>query len=64
MKYWNDKGVTNIDMVGYRSYKLKYNPDIIEIPVIIFQKYPFLMFGKKVAMKIIQVFRNVKGKLR
>ncbi len=64
MKYWNEQGVKNIDMVGYREYKMKYNPELIEIPVITFQKYPFLLRFKVFAKTIVMLFRKLKGAIK
>lgn len=62
VKHWNEKGIDNIDMVGFRPYKMKYNPEIIEVPTIIFQKYPFLIKGKEYAKKAVELIRKIKGK--
>lgn len=61
IKHWNENGISNIDMVGYREYKLKYNPEIIRVPVFMFQKYPFLLKGKELARKAILLYRKLKG---
>lgn len=61
VKHWNKAGIPNIDMVGYRPYKLKYEPKIIEVPVIELQKYPFLIQGKQLARKVIEQLRKIRG---
>lgn len=33
-KHWSENGIKNLDLSGYREYKLKYNPEIIEVPII------------------------------
>lgn len=62
VKHWNERGIENIDMVGFRPYKMKYNPEIIEIPTLVFQKYPFLIMGKNCAKKAVELIRKIKGK--
>ena len=58
VKYWHEQGIENIDMVGFREYKLKYNPEIIMTPTIIFQKYPLLLQGKHFAKKQWNALEN------
>lgn len=61
IKYWNSKKISNIDMVGYREYKMKYNPKIFEIPIIEFQKFPFLLELKRCAKSVVVFGRKLKG---
>lgn len=61
VKYWREKGVCNFDLVGYREYKMKYNPEIIKVPVFVFSKYRILVYGKNIAKKIIKSIRKLQG---
>lgn len=61
LKFWNDKNISKIDLVGYREYKLKYNPKVEDIPVIYFEKYPGIFASKNWAKKVITLVRKVRG---
>lgn len=60
-KFWNEQGIMHLDLVGYREYKLKYNPEIIEIPVILIEKYRGIIFLKNVAKRCIVMMRKLRG---
>ena len=62
VKYWNGVGVKNLDLVGYREYKMKYNPTIIEAPVIVFEKYPGLHLMKRLAYNAVSLKRKIVGR--
>ncbi len=62
VQYWHSKGIRNFDLVGYREYKMKYNPELICYPVIIFSKYKVLLIMKKIAKKIVRLTRIMRGK--
>ena len=51
-KHWSENGIKNLDLSGYREYKLKYNPEIIEVPVIQTEKYPGVIFFEKQRKKM------------
>ncbi len=61
IKFWKNRGIKYIDLMGYRKYKLKYNPEITNQPRLVFQKIPGLYFGKKVANRIVRLVRKIKG---
>lgn len=61
IEYWKSKGITNFDLVGFREYKMKYNPDLSEIPVIYFERIPGLFRLKNIAYKGISLIRKVRG---
>ena len=58
VEYWNDNKIKNIDLVGYREYKMKYSPKIIEVPTIYFERFPGLFFAKKIMKKLISFLRK------
>lgn len=60
VKYWNEKGIKHLDLVGYREYKMKYNPDLVSSPVIYFEKIPGMLWMKKKARNIIMKVRKIK----
>lgn len=68
--YWNflnnclEKEVEFLDMVGYRNYKLKYNPELKEVPVIILEKYPGLIKLQDLAKRLVVLARNIKGRFK
>lgn len=57
--YWRSKGIKQIDMVGFRKYKLKYNPEVIDVPIIIFEKRKGIYALKKIAKKMVKTLRTV-----
>jgi len=61
---WKRRGVKYLDLMGYREYKMKYNPVVIEIPRIIFEKIPGIFLGKEVTSHAIGLFRGLKGLLK
>lgn len=61
VKYWNKQGIKNIDLVGYRDYKMKYNPEIIDCPIIYFEKIPGLLCAKNTAKWFVTKIRTIKG---
>ena len=64
IKYWRDHGYADLDMVGIREYKLKFNPTDIQIPRIILTKYNFLIWGRNLAQKFYWVLNSIKGKIK
>ncbi len=60
IKHWNSLGIKNLDLVGYREYKLKYNPQFVEYPIIYFEKIPGLLFMKNKARKCVELIRKLK----
>jgi lipid II:glycine glycyltransferase (peptidoglycan interpeptide bridge formation enzyme) len=61
INYWKDRGISNFDLVGYREYKLKFAPQIIERPTIYFAKYKILFPLKYLAKSLVNILRKVKG---
>ena len=64
IKYWNERGVENIDLCGYRKYKMKYNPEVIEYPVIMIERIKGMITLKKYAKKTVASIRRIKGIIR
>ena len=64
VEYWHGKGAKKLDLVGYREYKLKYNPEIIVIPTVIITRYRWLLYAKRFAEKTIMLIRKVKGRVK
>ena len=62
VEYWHNKGIGNLDLVGYREYKLKYNPKIIEVPVVYFERFFGIYWAKNLAKKIVVLCRKLRGK--
>lgn len=63
VKHWREKGIKNLNLVGYREYKLKYNPRIVDLPIVYFEKIKGLLFMKNLAKKVISLLRKIKGKI-
>lgn len=63
VKFWKTKGIRNLDLVGYREYKMKYNPDIVEVPVILIGKYRCIITMKNLAKKCVEIKRELKSKV-
>lgn len=61
MTYWKNKGCQMFDFCGYREYKLKFNPIVIQYPVIYFERIPGMVLAKKITKKIIVQMRKLKG---
>ena len=59
--FWKSQGIKHLDLMGYRKYKMKYNPAIIEQPRFIFQKFVGLYSIKKIAHHLIVLVRRIKG---
>lgn len=58
IRYAKQHGCTEFDMMGLGKYKEKFKPVIREIPVLYFQKLPFLHFLKEQMKK--RTFRGFK----
>lgn len=61
IQYWRNKGCTSLDMVGRRSYKLKFNPVDLEVPRIILTRYKCLVWGRNLAERLYWIFNRLKG---
>jgi lipid II:glycine glycyltransferase (peptidoglycan interpeptide bridge formation enzyme) len=61
INYWKDRGMSNLDLVGYRDYKLKFAPQVIECPTICFAKFKILFPLKYLAKSLVNILRKVKG---
>lgn len=64
VKYWKERGITNLDLVGYREYKMKYNPELVSVPVIYFERIPGILWVKKNARNVIMRLRKIKAVLK
>lgn len=62
VEHWHGLGVKNLDLMGLRPYKMKYNPAVVDIPHIYFQRVPGLHSMKKLAKKAIMIIRKIRGK--
>lgn len=56
---WKEKGIINLDLVGYRQYKMKYAPEIIEVPVVMIERFPGVIMMKNLAKKAIVMKRKI-----
>lgn len=63
VKFWKMKEIKNLDLVGYREYKLKYNPDIVEKPVVLIGKYKCIITLKNIAKKCVELKREIKSRI-
>lgn len=52
MRYWRDRGCAEFDMQGNRSYKKKFGSWEVNIPIVIFPKYRFLVLFKRAASSL------------
>lgn len=59
--HWNEKTVPSLDLVGYRQYKMKYAPEMVDKPTIYFERFPGLLFMKKIARKTVALLRKLSG---
>ena len=64
IKYWKNKGCTHCDFCGYREYKLKFNPNVVKVPVFIMERVPGLLYAKKKAKKAIVILRTIRGLIK
>ena len=62
LEHWHECGIKKLDLVGYREYKLKYNPQIIDVPVVYFERYFGIYWAKNMAKNLVKLLRKVKGK--
>lgn len=61
IKYWKQHGLNHFDFVGFREYKLKFSPDIVKVPIIVFERIPGMLFAKNCLKKAIHFLRKFKG---
>ena len=62
VEHWSTLCINDLDLVGYREYKMKYNPELIDVPVIYFEKIPGLLKIKGIMRKAISFVRVLRGK--
>ena len=58
IKYWKDKGCSEMDMIGTRKYKEKFKPTTVTLPIIYFSKIPGLHLAKLLMKKMISLGRK------
>ena len=58
---WKERGVKYLDLMGYRQYKMKYNPEVVEVPRFMFERIPGLILAKVIANRAISACRKLKG---
>ena len=61
VRHWNENQVPDLDLVGYRQYKMKYAPVLVDEPTIYFERVPGLLFMKNTARKMITLLRKIRG---
>ena len=61
IQYCKNKGSKFFNFCGYREYKLKYAPQIVDIPTIIIYRYKILVYFKEAARQTIIKYRYLKG---
>ena len=64
IKHWKSRGYVDLDMVGVRGYKLKFNPQKIQVPRIILSRCRALIWGRNLAQKLFWAFNALKGILK
>lgn len=52
IRYWRDHGCREMDMVGMRQYKLKFNPRLDPVYTVTLTPFKFLIRAKKTARKL------------
>lgn len=62
IRYWRDHGCKELDMVGMREYKLKFNPDFIPIHTVILPSSKLFIRGKQIALKLYWLINKIKLK--
>lgn len=62
VEHWHGLGALNLDLMGVRPYKMKYNPNVLDIPFIYFERIPGLHKMKNLAKRSIMIARKIKGK--
>lgn len=63
VRHWNGRNIPSLDLVGYRKYKMKYAPELIDIPYIYFERVPGLLLMKNAARSAVTLLRKIKGRL-
>lgn len=63
VKHWNTAGVKHLDLVGVRSYKMKYGPELVDQPVVYFERIPGIKNLKDFAKNSIEKLREFKTKV-
>lgn len=64
IQYCKNKGAKFFNFCGYREYKMKFSPQIVDIPTIIIYKYRILVHFKEAAKRTIITYRKLKGKIK
>lgn len=62
MKYWRNKECYDYDFVGIREYKLQFNPQVIQVPRIIFTTFIPLIWARNIAQKMYWIGNVLKNK--
>lgn len=63
IQYCKNKGSKFFDFCGYREYKMKFAPQIVDVPTIIIYRFKILIHFKEVAKQFIIKYRQLKGKI-
>lgn len=61
VRHWNEMGIPCLDLVGYRQYKMKYAPELIDTPIICFERIPGLLLAKNSLKKAAALLRKIRG---
>lgn len=61
IQYWRGKGISTLDMMGVRPYKLKFSPQEIEYPLICAAKYKVLINLRNFAEKSYYAMGHWRG---
>lgn len=63
VRYWNSRSVRNLDLVGVRQYKMKYNPELLDQPVVYFERIKGIKQGKDFAKASVVFIREMRTKI-
>jgi len=63
IKHLKEEGFTTLDLCGVRDWKLKFGPQMAEIPIILFYRNRALPHLKQGAENIVLAWRKIKGRI-
>ena len=60
VRHWNERHIPCLDLVGYREYKMKYAPELIDVPMVYFERVPGLLYMKEKARSTVMLLRKLR----
>ena len=64
IQYCKNHGSKYYNLCGYTDHKMKFSPELVDVPTIIIYKYKALVYLKERAKRAIITFRKIKGKIK